>query len=125
MTGWAKVGRVRTPRPRLGRQRALSATRRLRRAILSERPDHHDSGPPNAMPDPSSLALPHVAMLHAYTPGLQPTEPGWVKLNTNESPYPPSPRVAEAIKRDLGDDGASLRRYPNPKSIPLRAAVAH
>lgn len=76
------------------------------------------------MPDPSSLALPHVATLHAYTPGIQPTEPGWVKLNTNECPYPPSPRVAEAIVRDLGEDGASLRLYPNPKSIPLRAAVA-
>jgi histidinol-phosphate aminotransferase len=79
---------------------------------------------PNTMPDPSSLALPHVATLHAYTPGIQPTEPGWVKLNTNECPYPPSPRVAEAIRHDLGEDGASLRLYPNPKSIPLRAAVA-
>ena len=76
------------------------------------------------MPDPSSLALPHVATLHAYTPGIQPTEPGWVKLNTNECPYPPSPRVAEAIRRELGADGASLRLYPNPKSTPLRAAVA-
>lgn len=72
----------------------------------------------------SSLALPHVAKLHAYTPGLQPTEPGWVKLNTNECPYPPSPRVAEAIRREIGEDGASLRLYPNPKSAPLRAAVA-
>jgi histidinol-phosphate aminotransferase len=76
------------------------------------------------MPDPSSLALPHVTTLHAYTPGLQPTEPGWVKLNTNECPYPPSPRVAEAIRRELGEDGASLRLYPNPRSTPLRAAVA-
>jgi histidinol-phosphate aminotransferase len=76
------------------------------------------------MPDPSSLALPHVATLHAYTPGIQPTEPGWVKLNTNECPYPPSPRVAEAIRQELGEDGASLRLYPNPKSMPLRAAVA-
>jgi len=76
------------------------------------------------MSDPSSLALPHVATLHAYTPGLQPTEPGWVKLNTNECPYPPSPRVAEALRREIGPDGASLRLYPNPKSIPLRAAVA-
>ena len=72
----------------------------------------------------SSLALPHVAKLHAYTPGLQPSEPGWVKLNTNECPYPPSPRVAEALRREIGDDGASLRLYPNPKSSPLRAAVA-
>jgi histidinol-phosphate aminotransferase len=74
--------------------------------------------------DPSSLALPHVSKLHAYTPGLQPSAPGWVKLNTNECPYPPSPRVAEAIRREVGVDGASLRLYPNPKSSPLRAAVA-
>ncbi|MDB6095712.1 MAG: histidinol-phosphate aminotransferase [Verrucomicrobia bacterium] len=72
----------------------------------------------------SQLALPHVLRLHAYTPGLQPTEAGWVKLNTNECPYPPSPRVAEALRREIGADGASLRLYPNPKSIPLRAAVA-
>lgn len=76
------------------------------------------------MSEISSLALPHVAKLHAYTPGLQPTEPGWVKLNTNECPYAPSPRVAEALRREIGEDGASLRLYPNPKSTPLRAAVA-
>lgn len=71
-----------------------------------------------------SLALPHVTRLHAYTPGLQPTAAGWTKLNTNECPYPPSPRVAEAIRREVGETGESLRLYPNPKSIPLRAAVA-
>ncbi len=76
------------------------------------------------MSAPTSLALPHIAKLHAYTPGLQPTEPGWTKLNTNECPYPPSPRVAEAIVREVGSDGAALRLYPNPKSSPLRAAVA-
>lgn len=76
------------------------------------------------MSDPSSFALPHVAKLHAYTPGLQPMESGWVKLNTNECPYPPSPRVAEALRREIGEDGASLRLYPNPKSSSLRAAVA-
>lgn len=72
----------------------------------------------------SSLALPHIAKLHAYTPGIQPTEAGWVKLNTNECPYPPSPRVAEALRRELADEGAALRLYPNPKSSGLRAAVA-
>ena len=72
----------------------------------------------------TQLALPHVARLHAYTPGLQPTEPGWVKLNTNECPYPPSPRVADALRHEIGADGATLRLYPNPKSTPLRAAVA-
>ena len=73
---------------------------------------------------PSDLALPHVGKLHAYTPGLQPSEPGWVKLNTNECPYAPSPRVAEALRREIGEDGAALRLYPNPASAPLRAAVA-
>lgn len=76
------------------------------------------------MDDLHSLALPHIANLHAYTPGLQPTEPGWVKLNTNECPYPPSPRVAAALQREIGTDGAALRLYPNPKSSALRAAVA-
>jgi len=76
------------------------------------------------MADLSSLALPHVVKLHAYTPGLQPTESGWVKLNTNECPYGPSPRVAEAVRRELGADGESLRLYPNPKSSPLRQQIA-
>ena len=74
--------------------------------------------------DPSFFAQPHVTRLHAYTPGLQPSEPGWVKLNTNECPYPPSPRVAEAVRNEVGADGAALRLYPNPKSSPLRAALA-
>ncbi len=70
------------------------------------------------------LSLAHVAGLHAYTPGLQPSGPGWVKLNTNECPYPPSPRVAEAVASEVGGDGASLRLYPDPTSSALRAAVA-
>jgi len=69
-------------------------------------------------------ALPHIPALHAYTPGIQPTEPGWTKLNTNESPYPPSPKVAEALLKEIGPAGESLRLYPNPTSAPLRAVVA-
>jgi histidinol-phosphate aminotransferase len=76
------------------------------------------------MATPLPPALSHIAQLHAYTPGLQPTEPGWVKLNTNECPYPPSPRVADAVRRELGAAGASLRLYPNPRSLPVREAVA-
>ncbi len=72
----------------------------------------------------AALALPHVAKLHAYTPGLQPTEPGWTKLNTNESPYGPSPRVAEALQRELAGHGDVLRLYPNPRSEDLRSAIA-
>ncbi len=73
---------------------------------------------------PAALALPHLAGLHAYAPGMQPAEPGWVKLNTNECPYPPSPRVAEALLREIGSDGALLRLYPNPPSMPLRRIIA-
>ncbi len=76
------------------------------------------------MSTPSELARPHVPALHAYTPGLQPTEAGWIKLNTNECPYPPSPRVAEAIAAELSDGGAKLRLYPSPTSAPLRAQIA-
>jgi histidinol-phosphate aminotransferase len=74
--------------------------------------------------DLSHLALPHIPGLKAYTPGLQPGETDWVKLNTNECPYPPSPKVTEALLREIGGDGSSLRLYPNPTSAPLRAAVA-
>ncbi|MFH1497609.1 MAG: histidinol-phosphate transaminase [Verrucomicrobiota bacterium] len=76
------------------------------------------------MSDLSSLALPHVPALHAYTPGLQPTETGWVKLNTNECPYGPSPRAAEAIAAEIAESGDRLRLYPNPTSAPLRQLIA-
>jgi histidinol-phosphate aminotransferase len=73
---------------------------------------------------PQDLALPHLRGLSPYTPGRQPEGPGWIKLNTNECPYPPSPRVVEAIRREAGSDGASLRLYPNPPARPLREALA-
>lgn len=72
----------------------------------------------------TDLANPHVAAMSAYVPGMQPTEPGWVKLNTNELPFPPSPKVIEAIQAELADDAKDLRLYPNPNSAPLREAVA-
>lgn len=65
-----------------------------------------------------------VSGLSAYVPGEQPQGGGWVKLNTNEFPYPPSPKVREAILEELGGDGASLRLYPQPLSDRLRKAVA-
>jgi histidinol-phosphate aminotransferase len=71
--------------------------------------------------DPNRLAQPHVARMHAYTPGLQPQGGGWIKLNTNENPYAPSPRVAEALAAVAAD---SLRLYPEPTSQGLRAAIA-
>src|SRR5690606_37279042 len=76
------------------------------------------------MPNATNLALPHIARLHAYTPGLQPTGNDWVKLNTNECGYPPSPRVVDALRAEIGEDAAKLRLYPNPTSGPLREAIA-
>lgn len=66
-----------------------------------------------------------VKELSAYTPGEQPQGGAWVKLNTNEFPYPPSPAVKQAILAELGDDCASLRLYPQPLSDKLRMQIAN
>lgn len=57
-----------------------------------------------------------------YAPGEQPQEDGFIKLNTNESPYPPSPRVLEAIKQAA--TGERLRKYPDPSGKAFRQAAA-
>ena len=62
-----------------------------------------------------------VQRLSAYVPGEQPQGRRIVKLNTNENPYPPSPKVAEAL---LALDATDLRLYPTPVSAPLRARIA-
>lgn len=69
---------------------------------------------------PIQLARPHIPDLHAYVPGEQPGGGDWIKLNTNELPYPPSPGVGEAIAGEFG----RMALYPNPTSAPLRAALA-
>ena len=56
-----------------------------------------------------------------YTPGEQPKNRKFIKLNTNECPYPPSPRAAEAIR---GAAGGGLRLYPDPECLDLRTAIA-
>ena len=56
-----------------------------------------------------------------YVPGEQPRGQVLIKLNTNENPYPPSPKVIEAIKNAAGD---TLRLYPDPESLELREAIA-
>jgi len=58
--------------------------------------------------------------LEPYVPGEQPRIAGLIKLNTNESPLPPSPRVAEAIAAACAD----LRLYPDPEATKLRQALA-
>lgn len=62
-----------------------------------------------------------VNNLTPYVPGEQPRTENLVKLNTNESPYPPSPHVLEAIRTATED---SLRLYPDPQSIELKRAFA-
>jgi len=79
--------------------------------------------PQSGIRNPQALIRPLVSGLHPYTPGEQPKIKGLIKLNTNENPYPPSPRVADALLREIGEHGASLRLYPNPKSAPLRDAL--
>ncbi|MGH8780839.1 histidinol-phosphate transaminase [Paraburkholderia sp.] len=65
-----------------------------------------------------------VSRLTPYTPGEQPALVHPVKLNANENPYPPSPRVADAIRDELGATGDALRRYPDSSARALREAVA-
>ena len=67
------------------------------------------------------LIRPLVRDLHAYVPGEQPKIKGLIKLNTNENPYPPSPRVLAAVKAAV--DGR-LRLYPNPTAQALREKLA-
>ncbi|QHE87720.1 histidinol-phosphate transaminase [Hydrogenophaga sp. BPS33] len=64
---------------------------------------------------------PAVRGLHAYTPGEQPQGGGWIKLNTNENPYPPSPLALQRMA-DAVDD--RLRLYPDPQAIALRQTIA-
>lgn len=59
--------------------------------------------------------------LEAYTPGEQPKDMQYVKLNTNESPYPPSDNVLNAVNRD---SVAKLNLYPDPECKELKQAMA-
>lgn len=69
----------------------------------------------------SSYFRPAIEAMTGYVPGEQPQEDGFVKLNTNENPYPPSPRVIEAIQRAATD---RLRLYPDPLATAFREAAA-
>ncbi|MDD5708893.1 MAG: histidinol-phosphate transaminase [Kiritimatiellae bacterium] len=69
----------------------------------------------------ASLIAKNVAAMRAYTPGEQPAGTDIVKLNTNENPYPPSPRVLAALQ---SFDPARLRRYPDPLALALRQRIA-
>ena len=63
----------------------------------------------------------NISAMHGYVPGEQPLDDGYVKLNTNENPYPPSPRVLTAVRKALD---TRLRLYPEPLSDSLRSIAA-
>jgi histidinol-phosphate aminotransferase len=62
-----------------------------------------------------------IRELKPYVPGEQPKDNLFIKLNTNENPYPPSPKVIDAIVKETN---ASLRRYPDPNCEALKQAIA-
>lgn len=64
---------------------------------------------------------PFVYELDPYIPGEQPQDKRYIKLNTNENPFPPSPQVIQAIREAANED---LRLYPDPNADVLRAKIA-
>ncbi len=70
---------------------------------------------------PAAWIRPSIQKIHGYVPGEQPKVRGLIKLNTNENPYPPSPKVLEALRAAIG---GKLRLYPNPTAEPLRQKLA-
>ena len=70
--------------------------------------------------DADKLIVSWVKELAPYVPGEQPQTQGWVKLNTNENPYPASPKIAQSIQEQID----LLRLYPEPTSQALRSAIA-
>jgi histidinol-phosphate aminotransferase len=69
----------------------------------------------------SRYLRPNIAAMAGYIPGEQPQDDGTIKLNTNENPYPPSPRVLAALRKAIDP---SLRLYPEPLSDSLRSVAA-
>jgi histidinol-phosphate aminotransferase len=69
----------------------------------------------------SGYVLPHIARMAGYVPGEQPQGGGFIKLNTNENPYPPSPRVRQALLDAVTD---RLRLYPDPVATAFRQVAA-
>jgi histidinol-phosphate aminotransferase len=68
-----------------------------------------------------SLFRPDIDRIDGYTPGEQPQESGWIKLNTNENPYPPSPAVRAAI---VAAAEGRLNVYPDPLGTAFRKKAA-
>lgn len=69
----------------------------------------------------TNLIRKSVQAMEGYTPGEQPIDTQIIKLNTNENPYPPTPKIKEIL---TNFDISNLRKYPNPVSLKLRQALA-
>jgi histidinol-phosphate aminotransferase len=67
-----------------------------------------------------SYFRPEIDAMAGYMPGEQPQQGDFIKLNTNENPYPPSPAVARAIE----EAAQRLRKYPDPMAEPFRQRAA-
>lgn len=67
---------------------------------------------------------PEVRELEPYVPGEQPKIQNLLKLNTNENPYPPSPKVVAAVQAVLENNAHALRLYPDPDATVLKQAIA-
>ncbi len=67
---------------------------------------------------------PEVRDLEPYVPGEQPKIQNLLKLNTNENPYPPSPKVVDAVQAVLTHQADALRLYPDPDATALKQAIA-
>ena len=68
----------------------------------------------------NELLRENLRKFSAYEPGEQPTEDGWLKLNTNENPFPPIPEILKDIKDAINE---KLRLYPDPTSFKLRKEI--
>lgn len=62
--------------------------------------------------------------LNPYVPGEQPKDKVYIKINANENPYPPSPKVKEALKSFIDKNIEKIGLYPDPDSIQLHKAIA-
>lgn len=69
----------------------------------------------------SEFVRPNILAMAGYTPGEQPRDGEYLKLNTNENPYPPSPAVFEALRQSLTGD--RMRKYPDPLGLAFRTAA--
>jgi histidinol-phosphate aminotransferase len=93
---------------------------------MTSSPGSTAGGSPSERPSLSPGGARHlfrhdVDRIEGYTPGEQPQEPGWVKLNTNENPYPPSPAVRAAIAAAAA---GRLNVYPDPLATAFRKQAA-